>query len=168
MVVRFTTTYAISAYHHRSCEFEPSSWQGVHDTTLCDKVCEWLVTGRWFSPGTVVSSTNKTDHHDITEILLKVALNTITCNQRCEFELHSSEVYSIQHYVIKVCPWLAACLWVSPDTPVSSTNKMDRHDITEILLKVALNNITLTLCTCTTRVEWVILVYSQFTALRVG
>jgi len=25
-----------------------------------------------------VSSTNKTDHHDITDILLKVALNTIT------------------------------------------------------------------------------------------
>jgi Trp operon repressor len=32
------------------------------------------VTGRWFSPGILVSSTNKTDHHDITEILLKVAL----------------------------------------------------------------------------------------------
>ena len=32
---------------------------------------------QWFSPGTLVSSTNKTDHHDITEILLKVALNTI-------------------------------------------------------------------------------------------
>jgi hypothetical protein len=29
-----------------------------------------------FSPGTPVSSTNKTDCHDITEILLKVALNT--------------------------------------------------------------------------------------------
>jgi len=28
--------------------------------------------------GTLVSSTNKTDHHDITKILLKVALNTIT------------------------------------------------------------------------------------------
>jgi ABC-type glucose/galactose transport system permease subunit len=28
--------------------------------------------------GTSVSSTNKTDHHDITEIWLKVALNTIT------------------------------------------------------------------------------------------
>jgi hypothetical protein len=26
----------------------------------------------------LVSSTNKTDHHNITEILLKVALNTIT------------------------------------------------------------------------------------------
>jgi len=43
-------------------------------TTLCDKVCQWLATGRWFSP---VSSTNTTDRHDITEILLKVTLNTI-------------------------------------------------------------------------------------------
>jgi hypothetical protein len=29
------------------------------------------------APGTLVSSTNKTDRHDISEILLKVALNTI-------------------------------------------------------------------------------------------
>jgi hypothetical protein len=35
------------------------------DTTLCDKFCEWLGTGRWFYPGTLVSSTNKTDRHDI-------------------------------------------------------------------------------------------------------
>jgi hypothetical protein len=46
-------------------------------TTLCDKVCQWLATGWWFSPGPPVSSTNKTDCHDITEILLKVALKTI-------------------------------------------------------------------------------------------
>ena len=45
----------------------------VLDTTLCEKVCQWLATGRWFSP---VTSINKTDRHDITEILLKVALNT--------------------------------------------------------------------------------------------
>jgi hypothetical protein len=37
-----------------------------------------LATGQWFSPGIPVSSTNKTDRHDIAEILLKVALNTIT------------------------------------------------------------------------------------------
>jgi hypothetical protein len=30
-----------------------------------------------FSPGTSVSSTNKTDCHNIAEIMLKVALNTI-------------------------------------------------------------------------------------------
>jgi hypothetical protein len=32
------------------------------------------MAGRWFSPGTPISSNNKTDHHDITEILLKEAL----------------------------------------------------------------------------------------------
>ena len=52
--------------------------QGVLNTTLCDKVCQWLAAGRWFSLGTLVSSTNKTDRHDIAEILLKVGLNTIT------------------------------------------------------------------------------------------
>jgi hypothetical protein len=35
------------------------------------------MTGWWFSMGTPVSSTNKTDHNDITKILLKVALSTI-------------------------------------------------------------------------------------------
>jgi uncharacterized membrane protein len=37
-------------------------------TTLGDKVCQRLAVGRWFSPSTPVSSTNKTDRHDITEI----------------------------------------------------------------------------------------------------
>ena len=52
--------------------------RGVLNTTLCDKVCQWLATGRWFSPGTPVPSTNKTDCHNIAEILLKGVLNTIT------------------------------------------------------------------------------------------
>ena len=42
------------------------------------KICQWLVAGQWFSPYTPVSSTNKTDRHDITEILLKVTSNIIT------------------------------------------------------------------------------------------
>ena len=37
---------------------------------------------QWFSQSTLVSSTNKTDRHDITEILLKVALNTIKPNKK--------------------------------------------------------------------------------------
>jgi hypothetical protein len=51
---------------------------GVLDTTLCDKVCLWLAAGWWFSLGSPISSTNETDRHDMTEILLKVALSTIT------------------------------------------------------------------------------------------
>jgi len=41
-----------------------------------DKVYQLLAHGRWFSPGTPASSTNKTGCYDIAEILLKVALNT--------------------------------------------------------------------------------------------
>jgi hypothetical protein len=33
--------------------------------------------GTWFYAGTLVSSTNKTDRHDITEMLLKVPLSII-------------------------------------------------------------------------------------------
>jgi len=41
-----------------------------------------------FSPCTQVSSTNKTDHHDIAEILLKVAFDTINLNlQHAEYKL---------------------------------------------------------------------------------
>jgi hypothetical protein len=41
-------------------------------------LCDW-----WFSPGIPVSLTNKIDHHDITEIMLKVALNTINQTNFC-------------------------------------------------------------------------------------
>ena len=51
-------------------------------TTLCDKKkCQWFATGQWFSPSSPVSSTNKTHHHDITEILLKVDLNIKQTNK---------------------------------------------------------------------------------------
>ena len=60
-----------------------------------------FATGRWFSPGTPVSSTNKTDLHDITEILSKVALNTTNLSLlhvyyknigHCHFELHRKKI----------------------------------------------------------------------------
>ena len=51
----------------------------------------------------------------------------------------------IQHYVIKFVSDLWQGRWFSPSTPVSSTNKTDRYDITEILLQVALNSINLIL-----------------------
>ena len=51
------------------------------------------------------------------------------------------EVYSIQHYVIKFVSNLRQVGGFCLGTLVSSTNKTDHHDITEILLKVALNTI---------------------------
>ena len=53
-------------------------WEAFEIKALCDKVCQSETCGRsLFSQNTLVSSTNKTEHYVITEILLKVALNTI-------------------------------------------------------------------------------------------
>ena len=83
-------------------------------TTLCDRLLVTCDRSVVFS-GTLVSSTNKTDHHDITEILLKVALNTINHNVVTKIKL----------------------------LVVFSTKKTDLHHITDILLKVSLNIRTL-------------------------
>jgi len=42
-----------------------------------NKVYQLLAHGRWFSPGTRLLPPLKTGRHDIAEMLLKVALNTI-------------------------------------------------------------------------------------------
>ena len=57
--------------------------QCVLDTTLCDKDCQWLVVSKWFFLGTLVSSTSKTDLHDITEILLNMVFTTVTLYPTC-------------------------------------------------------------------------------------
>ena len=53
------TTYAISDYH-RTLRVQTPLRRGVLETTLCDKVCQWLAADLWFSLGTPVSSSNKT------------------------------------------------------------------------------------------------------------
>ena len=67
MVVGFTTTYAISAHHHWCLMLWVRILIRARCTTLCDNVCQWLATGRWFSPCLPVSYTNKSDRHDISE-----------------------------------------------------------------------------------------------------
>jgi len=90
MVVGFTTTYAIRAYHHWCCEFESRSERGVQHN-----ISQWFVTGRWFSPGPPVSSSNQTDRHDIKEILLKVALNTIKQTMQTIRPLSSHTMFTL-------------------------------------------------------------------------
>jgi hypothetical protein len=59
-------------------------------TAASDKVYQLLIHGRWFSPGTPASSTIKTGSHDIAEIWLKVALNTI--NQSIKTKYFTNEM----------------------------------------------------------------------------
>jgi hypothetical protein len=76
MAVGFTTTYAISAYHHVSSNPAHDEVYSIQHNVI--KIVSNLRQdgGIWGYSG--FSSTNKTDHYAITEISLKVALNTIT------------------------------------------------------------------------------------------
>jgi hypothetical protein len=78
-----------------------STVTGVLNITIWDQVCQWLVTSRWFPLGTQVSSTNKTDHQDITEILLKVALSTINQPNQSTIEnkYHWWIWYTLRHRI---------------------------------------------------------------------
>ena len=112
---------AISA--NKRCVFESCSWRGVLDTTLCDKVCQWLPTGRWISPGTPFTSTNTTDRHDIIEILLKMVLSTITpspfneyVNKRLRYT-NSISLFNINHW----------CLTLNSKTRISTQYTYDVH-----------------------------------------
>ena len=75
MVGEFTTTCVISAYHHWFCEFESRSGRGEQHYVIkyfrdLRQVGGILRVLKFPQP-------MKTDRNDITEILLKVALNTI-------------------------------------------------------------------------------------------
>jgi hypothetical protein len=76
IVAGYTTIYAISAYHHSSCEFESLSGEVyliqqyvIKFVSDLLQVCGFLRV-LWFSPPKKLTTS------DITEILLKVALNT--------------------------------------------------------------------------------------------
>jgi len=75
------SSYAIGTTHFYICQ----SWV-LLDTTLCNTVCRLF---SWHS----VSSTYKTRHHDISEIMLKVALNI---HYMFRIKLHTFTIYNFE------------------------------------------------------------------------
>jgi hypothetical protein len=74
-----------------------------------------LAHGRWFSPGTPASSTTKTSRHDIGEILLKVALDTINKSINHIYDL-LCKLYVAMQYSPKISPtdeYLGICLEIT-------------------------------------------------------
>ena len=69
---------------------------------------------------------------------LPITTNVVSSNNPAH-----DEMYSIKHYVIEFVSSLLQIGGFFLGTPVSSTNKTDRHDISEILLKVVLSTISL-------------------------
>ena len=52
----------------------------------CDKGCQWLLTGRWISPGPPVSSTNKTDRHNIYWNIVERGVKHHQTNKQTNYE----------------------------------------------------------------------------------
>ena len=92
-LIKLTAIYNWSIIEGGVKQYNPNNMHSVPITTNIVNLnptqarCVWyniswwslsvICAGRRFSPGTPDSSTNKTDHHNITEILLNVALSTI-------------------------------------------------------------------------------------------
>jgi hypothetical protein len=83
----------------KTAKFDTKNRRGVLDTALYDKVCQWHAAGRWFSPDTPVSSTNKTDCHDISWNIVESGIkhqnpnpSIISCFNQCDivplYEVH--------------------------------------------------------------------------------
>jgi hypothetical protein len=110
--------------------------------TSCDKVCQWLATGRVLRRVTILICFML----DIRCVLLSGPVNGWLVS-------HIFPNMDFQNVIwfnttMKIPITRKMCLSVTCNRsgpPVSSANKTDRHDITEMLLKVALNTITLTL-----------------------
>ena len=89
-------------------------------TVASDKVSQVLAHGRWFSPGTPASSTAKTGRHDIAEILLKVALNTI------------NQIKSNHRILIPLARSIFNNIWEITDNRVSMMNIKNKSRYTGV------------------------------------
>ena len=76
MVFRFPTTYSIIAYHTKAVSLNPAHGVVYSMQHYVKKFASALRISMVFT-GYSVPSTNKTDRHDIAELLLKVLSNTI-------------------------------------------------------------------------------------------
>ena len=81
-------------------------------------VCQGLAVDRWFFQGTPVSSTNKTDRPDTTEISMNVALPlSLDILHGCQFNeivlhsIHLSQFYTYNTY--QIYPVIKSCAYVT-------------------------------------------------------
>jgi hypothetical protein len=87
-----------------------------NDSSWCDPVCQWFVTGWWFSPGTFnfFSLPIKTEENNITGILLNVAFNTNNYN-RIMWKINIKN-YKMWYYknnlITEFVDWVWVWVWV--------------------------------------------------------
>jgi hypothetical protein len=81
----------------------PRQWINSHH-----QVCQWLMAG------TPDSYTNKTNHHDITEILLKVVLNTINLTPYyCNIIWLTIGICQLSPLKLTLTPYYCNIIWLT-------------------------------------------------------
>jgi hypothetical protein len=89
----------------------------------CNKVCQWLSEGQWFSPDRLVSSPSKSARHDIADILLKVAINSITLTLLIVVKVrrfHNQWIIADKH-------WICIVITTSTTIPFCSYRGLWKH-----------------------------------------
>jgi hypothetical protein len=116
--IRILAQYNASTFCNQ-CLSPLKLWVRIQFMVRCNKVCQWLATGQWFSPGTPISSTNKIDRHDKTEIFesgvkhhnpnsgKQIQHPNPTLNQKCKTGLILNKIYWGQYHkaVFKTKDW---------------------------------------------------------------
>jgi hypothetical protein len=82
-----------------------SRW-GVFDTTLCDKVCQWLATGRCFFLGILVSSTNKNWQPRYNWNIVESGVKHYNPNS---YQLHN--VWMGMFFALPIYEWIVFSCW---------------------------------------------------------
>ena len=94
---KFVRSYGSVIYNYLLHDVVSSNLDQGKVSTLCDQVCQWRVTGQWFSLGPPVSSINKTDCHNKAETLLKHHQN--------------KQKYNLLHFVLKLLIYKIIYTW---------------------------------------------------------
>ena len=101
-------------------------------TTLCDKVCQWLGTGRWFSPGAPVSSTpwynwniaeSGIKHHQSNKQTNILTLYSFPWNKSSSLNSYVSQRRNNAVMVASMSFWLGhpfKCFWIIPRVKLKS------------------------------------------------
>jgi hypothetical protein len=107
-------------FYHKRWSWSYGSWiynylgnQCLSPLRLCARynICQWVASGQWLSPGAPLSPNKiKTPHHDITEILLKVALNSITLI--CKTLISCCITYCLSFFDLRLLQTFLTYVWV--------------------------------------------------------
>jgi hypothetical protein len=94
------------------------------NATLWYKFCQWLVAGRWFSLGTPLSSTNKSDSHDVDRY--EITISQMTIYMLLFTEMFSYLYHCLDFYRIWLYKWKHSTICVGHNHTQTNTHNANK------------------------------------------